>query len=79
MVFGLIALAMIIIIIETPGLVKKRLWKELVVLFITSSLGMIYSVGQLYDWSLPNPEKRLEYLVEPFHKKLSVEFFLEKT
>ena len=79
MVFWIILLSIVIVVIETPGLVKKHLWKELVVFFILLSLGMIYSVGQIYDWSLPNPEKRLEYMVQPFLKKLSVEFFLEKT
>ena len=79
MVFWIILLSIVIVCLETPGLVKKRLWKELGVFIIILSLGMIYSVGQIYDWSLPNPEKRLEYMVEPFLKKLSVEFFSEKT
>lgn len=79
MVILLILLVLVVVILETPELVKKRLWKELVVFSIILSLGMIYSVGQVYSWSLPNPEKRLEYMVKPFLKKLSVELFLEKT
>lgn len=79
MVFWIILLSIVIVCLETPGLVKKRLWKELGVFFIILSLGIIYSVGQIYDWSLPNPEKRLEYLVQPFLEKLSAELFLEKT
>jgi len=72
-------LVLVIVSLETPQLVKKRLWKELVVFSIILSLGMIYSVGQIYNWSLPNPEKRLEYMVKPFLNKLSKELFLEKT
>lgn len=79
MVFGLIILSIVIVILETPGLVKKRLWKELVVFFIVLSLGMIYSVGQQNDWSLPNPERDLEYMVEPFLTNLNVELFSQKT
>lgn len=78
MVFGLIILSVIIVIIEAPGLVKKRLWKELVGFFIVLSLGMIYSIGQQYDWSLPNPERDLEYMVEPFLTKLNIEVFSQK-
>lgn len=78
MAFWIILLSIVIVILETPGLVKQRLWKELGVFLIVLSLGIIYSVGQIVDWSLPNPEKRLEYLVEPFLHKLSVELFLEK-
>lgn len=79
MVLGLIIVSIIIVILETPGLVKKRLWKELVVFFIVLSLGMIYSIGQQKDWSLPNPERDLEYMVEPFLTNLNVELFSQKT
>lgn len=79
MVFGLIILSIVIVIIETPELVNKRLWKELVVFFIVLSLGMIYSVGQHKDWALPNPERDLEYMVEPFLTNLNIELFSQKT
>ncbi|MDD4236938.1 MAG: hypothetical protein PHT62_00060 [Desulfotomaculaceae bacterium] len=54
-----------IIALQAPGLIKGRLWKELTVFSIMLSFGLIYSVGQIYRWQLPNPTKRMEYLFVP--------------
>lgn len=70
MVIVLILVFAVIIALQVPGLVKGRLWKELTVFFILLSLGMIYSVGQIYNWPLPNPTKRMEYMFEPVSKML---------
>lgn len=72
MVYGLIAIFAVIIILQVPPLVKKDLWKELIVYGVILSLGIIYSIGQLYHWPLPNPTKKAEYLFAPISK------FLEK-
>ena len=65
MVIGLILIFAAMIALQAPGLVKGRLWKELTVFLILLSLGLLYSVGQIYRWPLPNPTKRMEYMFVP--------------
>ena len=62
MVIGLILFFATIIALQVPRLVKKKLWKELIVFSVLFSLGLIYSVGQIYHWPLPNPTKKMEYM-----------------
>lgn len=70
MVYWLILVFAVIVAIEAPGMVKNRLWKELAVFCLLLSVGIIYSVGQIYDWPLPNPTRRMEYMFEPVWKML---------
>lgn len=72
MVYGLSAVFLVIILLQVPPLVKKGLWKELLVYSVILTLGILYSIGQVYHWPLPNPTKRMEYLFEPISQ------FLEK-
>lgn len=55
----------IIIIIEVPELVKNRMWRELLVFSVLLLTGMLYSIGQIYEWPLPNPTGKMEYMFEP--------------
>ena len=70
MVVLLLLVFIAIIVSHVPELVRARLWKEIVVFFVLLTLGIIYSFGQIYDWSLPNPTKHMEYMFEPIYKAL---------
>jgi hypothetical protein len=72
MVIYVIVFLTAILAIQLPGLIKKRLWKDLIVYLTIFFLGSIYSIGLPLDWSLPNPTKFMEYKFEP------VSQFLEK-
>lgn len=61
-----------IIAIEVPGLVRKKMWKELLVFSVLLAVGMFYSYGLVLDWPLPNPTKGIEYVFKPVSK------FMEK-
>lgn len=58
----------IVTAVEAPILIKQRMWKELMAFFVMICLGILYSIGQFYDWPLPNPEKYLEYKFIPISK-----------
>ncbi len=61
----LLAVISIIIAIEVPRLVKNKMWRELTAFFVLLTIGFIYSAGQIYDWPLPNPTAKMEYMFEP--------------
>lgn len=70
MVIGLILLFLIIIVIEAPSLIQKKQWKEMIVFLVLLLLGVVYSIGQIYNWPLPNPNRKMEQVVEPLYKML---------
>ncbi len=72
MIIYIIFFLTIVLALQLPGLIKKRLWKDLIVYLIIFFLGSLYSIGIILDWSLPNPTKFMEYKFEP------VSQFLEK-
>jgi hypothetical protein len=69
-IYALISVFVIVIVFEVPPLVKRKLWKELVVFVMLFSLGIVYSMGQLYNWPLPNPGKRMEEIFAPVWKMI---------
>ncbi len=62
MIFLLIAIFIIIILIDVPPLVKKKMYKELAAFTVLFLIGAVYSLGQFYGWALPNPVKGLQVL-----------------
>ncbi|MFZ5967329.1 MAG: hypothetical protein ACOYVK_09165 [Bacillota bacterium] len=65
MAFALLLLFGVLIALEVPGLVKKRMWRELGVYFLLMAIGIFYSFGQVFDWPLPNPTKGVEAIFKP--------------
>lgn len=61
-----------IIAFEVPGLIRKKMWRELAAFFILLVLGMVYSYGQVLDLPLPNPTSGIMAIFEP------VSLFIEK-
>lgn len=55
MVLFLIASLIIIIWIDLPAIIRKKMWKELAVYAVLMATGIIYGLGLIYNWPLPNP------------------------
>lgn len=54
-----------IILFEVPGLVKKKMWRELVAFSVFLSIGIALSIPQVLGAKLPNPSKAIEALFKP--------------
>lgn len=54
-----------IILFEVPGLVKKKMWRELIAFSVYLSIGMALSIPQVLGIILPNPSKAIEVLIKP--------------
>ena len=59
-----------IILFEVPGLIKKKMWRELAAFSIYLSIGMALSIPQVLGIILPNPSKAIEVLVKPITEML---------
>lgn len=59
-----------IIAIETPGLVRKRMWRELAAFSVLLLIGMVYSYGQMLDLPLPNPTDYIMAVFKPVSEYL---------
>ena len=55
----------VIIAVEVPNMVRKKLWRELIVYSFIMLLAIIYSFGLLLNWQLPNLLDGLEILFTP--------------
>ena len=62
MVLVLILVFLVIIALEVPGLVRKKMWRELVAFSILLVIGMVFSFGQALGYEMPNPNKGIEYM-----------------
>lgn len=69
MLLLIFALALILLI-EVPGLVKKKMWRELAVFMGIFVIGAVYSIGQVMRLNLPNPIDLLETVFGPVAKVL---------
>ncbi len=56
----LILLFVVIILIDVPALLRDRMYRELAVFSVLMAVAILYSLGQFYNWPLPNPVKALE-------------------
>ncbi|NPV71553.1 MAG: hypothetical protein HPY55_13090 [Firmicutes bacterium] len=70
MVGLLIALFAGIVLFEVPGLVKKKMWRELAAFSIYLLIGMALSIPQALGVRLPNPTKAIEALFRPLSELL---------
>lgn len=59
-----------IITLEAPGLIKKKMWRELAAFGIVLVIGMIYSFGLALDLPLPNPTVGVEAVFKPLSEYL---------
>lgn len=70
MVYLLTLIFLTIIALEVPGLVKKKMWRELAAFSVLLVLGMIYSYGQVLNLPLPNPTRGIEAVFKPLGQYL---------
>ena len=63
MLILLIAIYLIIILVDVPPLLREGRHKELLVFLVVLALGIVYSLGQYYQWLLPNPVHGIEWLM----------------
>lgn len=70
MIALLIVLFIGIILFEAPGLVKKKMWRELAAFSVYLSIGMALSIPQVLGIKIPNPNIALEALLKPLSKFL---------
>lgn len=71
MVFLLILTFVGIILFEVPGLIKKKMWRELAAFSFYLSIGMALSIPQALGIILPNPSKVIEVLIKPISELLN--------
>ncbi|MCL6639287.1 MAG: hypothetical protein K6T80_06365, partial [Firmicutes bacterium] len=53
------------ILFEMPGLVKRKMWRELAAFSVYLSIGMALSIPQVLGVKLPNPTRAIEALFRP--------------
>ena len=54
----------VVVLIELPGLIKNRLYREIWVFSFLFLIGVYLTFAQLYQWPLPNPLPNLYLLLE---------------
>ncbi len=59
-----------IILLEVPGLVKKKMWRELVAFSVYLLAGMALSIPQVLGIKLPNPTRVIETVFKPLSELL---------
>jgi hypothetical protein len=54
----------IMIMIEVPGLIKKKYWRELVVFSVLITVTFAVSLLQMLNIEIPNPVRDTQYFVK---------------
>ncbi|MGE4274371.1 MAG: hypothetical protein AB7E31_16160 [Desulfitobacterium sp.] len=65
-VLAVIMVFLVIALIQTPALVRKKQWPELIASSLLLSLGFILSFLQVLGVELPNPNKGIEAIIRFF-------------
>jgi len=59
-----------IILLEVPGLVKKKMWRELAAFSVLLLIGMALIMPQAFGVVLPNPSEAVAALFRPLAELL---------
>ncbi|TYO97300.1 hypothetical protein [Desulfallas thermosapovorans] len=65
MVFLLMLAFFIITGLEVPGLVRKKMWRELTAFSVLLVFGMALSIPQALGMTIPNPNAYIEIIFKP--------------
>ncbi len=55
-----------VILLEVPGMIKKKYWRELAVYSVLMVLAIVISFLYAMDIDIPNPVKNTQYYVKTF-------------
>ena len=64
-ILGILAVTVVIIFVEVPALLKKKLKKELWVFFMLLTFGVGVSIAQSLGVKLPNPLDFIKFIYQP--------------
>jgi nitric oxide reductase large subunit len=67
---GIISMGTLISIFEVPPLVKKKLWKDIIIYFFFLTNGMLLSILLSLGVKIPTPLDFITKLYSPFTKML---------
>ncbi|MCL6635747.1 MAG: hypothetical protein K6T29_08285 [Peptococcaceae bacterium] len=56
---------LLIAVLEVPGLLKKRAWRELAAFSFYLALGLALALPQVLGFEIPSPNILIEAMVEP--------------
>ncbi|HHY70359.1 MAG TPA: hypothetical protein GX519_01600 [Thermoanaerobacterales bacterium] len=70
MVYGLILIFIVIVFLEVPGLLREKLWRELIAFSVLLSIGFILSFLQVISVKIPSPNDGIIFLIETISKGL---------
>ena len=70
MVYGLIFIFILIIFFEIPGLIRRKLWRELAAFSVFITIGFVLSFLQVIGVKIPSPNDGITFLVETVSKML---------
>ncbi|WP_243291595.1 hypothetical protein [Bacillus sp. FJAT-47783] len=65
-ILGILMVAIIVIYIEVPSLLKKKQTKELYVFSILLFIGVVLSILESLQIELPNPLDAITFIYKPF-------------
>ncbi|SFH11851.1 hypothetical protein SAMN05660649_03924 [Desulfotomaculum arcticum] len=65
-ILGILFVFSIIIWIEVPALVHKKMWRELIVFSILILIGMMLSIPQALGMHVPSPNDLVAAIFKPF-------------
>lgn len=65
---GILAIGALISLFEVPPLVKKKLWKDIVIYFVFLTIGMVLSILMSRGVEIPTPLDWITKVYSPFIK-----------
>ncbi len=65
----LILLILLIIFLEVPGLIQKKLWRELAAFFVLLTVGFVLSLLQIMKVKIPSPNDAIIFIIESISKR----------
>jgi len=68
---GILIVAAVIVILEVPQLVEKKLIKELAAFSVLLALGVVLSILLAFGVTVPNPVNFLTYMLKPLNNIIS--------
>ncbi|NLZ52991.1 MAG: hypothetical protein GX892_07580 [Thermoanaerobacteraceae bacterium] len=64
MIVLVIAIFIIIALLQVPGLIKQKLWRELTAFSVLLGIGFILSLLQVIGVKIPSPNQGIIYLIK---------------